>query len=298
MAKTITWFKRDPLIVGLIGAALVITAAEGWWLSRVRGEAVRAVSLLELKNRERDDLRVKSPAPTEENELAVARDLASARTKLSEIETVFGGGAEAIAGISQTKPTDAYFEIASFVEKARALAAQAQVTIRPDERFGFASHASEGPAATILPGVLRQRAAIQVLLEILMAARPVALISVQREHPSTATSHAIAGDAADFFELVPAMSLRKPGMLETDAFKLEFTGQTRVLREFINQLASVNPAFAVRSVEEEPAAAVANSSTVTSKTAVAVPIIVGGLSRFRVVVERLRPVTGLEKAER
>lgn len=293
-----TWFNRDPLIVGLIGAVLVITSTEGWWLSRVRGETVRAVSVLDLKNRERDELRVKSPAPTEENELAVAQDLAAARAKLSELEMAIDDGVEATAAISQTKPTDAYFEIASFVEKVRALAAQAQVTIRPDERFGFASQASEGPAAAILPAVLRQRAAIQMLLETLMAARPVALISVQREHPSMATSHAIAGDAADFFELVPALSLRKLGMLETDAFKLEFTGHTRVLREFINQLASVNPAIAVRSVEEEPAVAMANSSIGTSKSAVAVPVIAGGLSRFRVVVERLRPVAGTEKAER
>lgn len=293
-----TWFKRDSLLAWLVCAAILATAGEGWWLWRLRGEAIQAGLILEQKNGERERLRGETPAPTEENEQAADRDFAAGRARLAELETALDGVANKAAGTSPAKSTDAYFEIASFVEKAKALFAESHVTIRPDERFGFVSHASEGPAVTILPGVLRQRAAIQVLLETLVAARPAALISVQREHPAAASSRATTGDPADFFEFAPALSLRKPGVLETDAFKLEFTGQTRVLREFVNRIVSVNVAFAVRSVEEEPSATAANNASTGTKTVVAVPIIVEGLSRFRVVVERLRPATGMEKAER
>ena len=288
------WFKRDPLLATLICSAFVSISGEGWWLWRARAEAVRALSLLEQKNREREGLREQSPAPTEENELIVKREITSAQTRLADLEKALstGGRAEGVAAI---KPTDAYFEIASFVEKARALAAQSHVSIRPDEHFGFASHASEGPGFDALRDVLRQRAAAQVLVEALLAAQPASLISVQREHPLTSAPRAGRGDPTDFFEPASGVSLRKPGMLEVDAFKVEFTGQTRVLREFVNRLLSADRTFAVRVVEAESVSPVAANPGSAGKSAMVLPVVVEGISRFRVVVERLRPAVGTEK---
>lgn len=290
-----TWFERDRLLAWLLCATLVALAGEGWWLWRIRGAAIGTVAVLGEKNRERDGLRLQSPTATEENELAIDRDLIVARTKLAEMEKALIGVAESGAGNSTVKSTDAYFEIAGFVEKMRTLAGQSTVATRPDERFGFASYASEGPAPDILPSVVRQRAAIQILLETLLTAQPVTLISVQRERPPAMTSHATAGDPTDFFEIAPAWSLRKPGMLETDAFKLEFTGQTQVLREFSNRLMSVSPAFAVRSVEAEPLVSAVKNTDTGGRTMALLPIVPAGLSRFRVVIEQLRPVPGIGK---
>ncbi len=284
------WFKRDPLLASVICAAILLIGGEGGWLWRVRTQASQAVLALNQKNRERDSWRTQSPTPSEENERAVERDLLLARGKLTEWESNFGPIDDTGFDASPAKSTNAFFEIASFVEKTRTLAEQSGVAIRSGEHFGFASYANTGPAVDVLPAVLRQQRSLRTLLDLLLSAKPTALISVQREHPAQATTPASSGDPVDFFEPVVSLLLRKPGTLETGAFKLEFTGRTRVLRDFINQLAMAKPAFATRSVEVEPIKS-ATISGASAKSEAAVPVITEGISQFRVVIEQLRVVT-------
>ncbi len=151
--------------------------------------------------------------------------------------------------------------------------------------------------------VLRQRAALQYLIGMLIEARPITLLSVQRERPATVRqrtlrdqpsaesnahrSTAKGEEPADFFDIAPATSLRIPGRVGTEGFKLEFSGQTRVLRDFLNGLVADSAPFVVRSIEADPLASSATSvaGMPAARATDSIVIVAAGVSRFKIVVE-------------
>ena len=312
------WFKHNPLLGVVLVVCAVALAAEGWFLQRERQQARRALAALEQKRQERDWLAGQTPALSIENEQAIARDLAHSRQVLAELRPALQGTNEtALEAAPPSQSIDLYFDLATFVEQTRALATRRQVVVRPDERFGFASHANEGPGSDLVPTVFRQRLEGQYLVETLIEARPRALLAVQRERPLSATqrarrnqpaqpgavrSAAPAGTgvvAADFFDFEGPMSVRLPGRVDTDAFRLEFSGQTPALRAFLNSLAAFRLPVIVRSVEVEPLMA----GTTPADRALAgpaagglVPLVSQNLSRFAVVVEFILPAAALQPA--
>ena len=296
-------FKRNPLLGGVLAVCGLALVAEGWWWQEARQQAGRALDGLEQKKQEREWLARQTPALTEANEQALAQDLAQAVKVVAGLRVVLQAGAGKVpANPPPTKSIDAYFDIAAFVEKTRTLAARAQVMIKPDERFGFATHTNEGPEADLVPTVYRQRRAAQFLVEALLEARPGVLLSVQRERPLTAaqlarrnqprptgaaTGAALmngGGLAADFFELGAPSSLRLPGRIESEAFRFEFTGQTPALRAFLNSLATAPTPVIVRRVEVERLTA-ETFSPATLPAGAPVPLVAQNLSKFAVVVE-------------
>lgn len=310
------WFKRDPFVGAVFLVSVLTISGEAWLVRRTHNDARSAVAVLDQKKQERENLLRCSPGPSEENERAVSHDLEAAREKLAAaLATLVVPDAGIFTAPPPAKPIEAYFDIAGFVENTREFAAKAQVVIRPDEHFGFSSHASEGPAMELLPAVFRQRVAIKFLLEALFEAHPAALISVQRENPLTMSQSSRStpsgpagtdaakppvkpGEPADFFELSKAISLRVAGQMNSTAFRIEFSGQTRTLRTFLNRLASCSLPVVVRSVEAEPLPAPpATGAGPSSVTESAVPIIAQNFSRFRVIVEVVAPLNGTGGAE-
>lgn len=310
------WLKRNPLLGAVLLACTLALAAEGWFLVQARQQAARALAGLEQKKQERDWLGRQSPALSEANAQALDRDLAQAIKVLGGLRTALQGRDPKILETPPpAKPIDAYFDIAAFVEKMRATAARARVMIKPDERFGFATHANEGPEADLVPGVFRQRLVSQYLVEALLEARPRVLVSVQRERPLTAAQRALrnpigregttqaspaasasgsGGVAADFFEFDAASSLRVPGRVESLAFRFEFTGQTPALRAFLNSLAALPLPIIVRRVEVEPLAGEATPTAALAPGA-PVPLVAQNLSKFAVVVECVELLTVSER---
>jgi hypothetical protein len=303
------WFKRDlPLsLVALVTVLSICTESGLLW--RTRLQAATAISQLEHEKRERENLQRQLPALTEENEQSIARELATAKQKLVEAQNALSAPGDSDVGSLPRQPIEAYFEIANFVEKMRGMAAESRVTIRPDERFGFSSHVSEAPSQEFLSDVLRQCVAVQFLVGTLFDSHPATFISVQREHPLTVSQRGDrnkgrsgerggAGsternEPVDFFEIAQAISLRMPDKIETDAFKVEFSGQTGALRDFLNQLARSSQPFSVRCVEVEPFNA-PGIKTSAAATPLSVPIIGQVISRFRVTVELIRPLDQTE----
>jgi len=294
------WFKRDSLVGAVVIGSVLALTGEAWLLRQSIAVAHRELDLLGQKRRERAGLEARSPVPTGENEEAILKELAAARARLASArEGAFGGLHPKEVRPPDEPPRlasrtiDAYFDISALVGQERALAEKMRVSIRADERFGFAAYAREGPAADLVPAVLRQRRAIHSLLEILFAARPASFTSIRREHP-VAKGVSVApgkGDAsADFFVPPKSHSLRIPGQIESDGFELEFTGQTRVLRAFISRLAAEEMPFAVRSVEVEPLSGSAPEAGVPPANDDMQAIVARNLSRFRVTVEFLTPV--------
>lgn len=299
------------------GAALVLLVAllatEAWLWSQGHAQARRALAALELKKRECDQLARLSPALNEQNELAIARDLANTKEVVAALCTALRGRDAAIlTAAPPATPVDLYFDIAAFVEQARALAVRARVTVRPGERFGFASCANTGPETDLVPAVFRQLVIGQHLIEALLESRPRTLLAMQRERPLTAvqsnqrdhaTQSGVTGrgrseEPADFFDLNGQMALRAPGRLESDAFRLEFTGETPALRALLNTLANFQLPLVVRSVEVEPMAfegASTNPAGPASASRAPEPMVTQNLSKFTVVVECIRPVATREE---
>ncbi len=295
--------------------AVAALATEAWLLQRERLQARHAVASLAQKKQERDRLARQSPALSEENEQAIGRDLAGAEKMLGAWQAALQGrDAQLLAVDPPDKSIDAYFDIAAFVEKTRALAVRAQVTHKPDEHFGFATHASEGPGTELAPAVFRQRIVLQYLVETLIEARPLAVLTVQRERPLTlaqrnqrnhlappgtngTATDGHSGQPGDFFDFDKHISLRVPGLVDSEAYRLEFTGQTRAVRAFLNSLASFRLPIVVRSVEAEPLSAITSALDPASPPAsgAPVPLVAQNLSRFAVVVEFIEPVATSEK---
>ena len=311
------WFKRNPILSAVLLLMVAGIGTEIWLLQKARLDAQRAQSALEQKKQERDWLARQSPAPSAENQQAIEAELAAAQKTVAELRAALKGrDADWLATPVPAKSIDAYFDIAAFVEKMRAQAARSQVAVKSDEHLGFATHANEGPEPDLLPAVFRQRVVMQRLLDDLLAARPRALLSVQREHPLTAAQRMARqsppgaganqnatpaqppaprkGDVpADFFEIEARLSLRQPAVIGAEAFRLEFTGQTPALRAFLNSLAIFKVPLIVRSVTVESLSVETPVSEATdtpepvarAATPVPVPLVAQNLSKFTVVVE-------------
>lgn len=295
-----SWFKRNPLPGGLLLLCALALLTEAWLGRAARQQADRALAALEQKKQERDALAGQSPALSAANEQVIAQDLGQTARVLTGLRAALQPRDRTPpGGLAPTEPIDAYFAIAAFVERTRALAARAQVVLKPEERFGFAAHANEGPDKELVPAVHRQRQIAQYLVEALLEARPRALIGVQRERPLTAAQRAqrnqsgptagtatagAGGPPPDFFELEVRSSLRLSGRIESEAFRLEFTGQTPALRAFLNSLATGPLPVIVRRVEVERLTA-ETPSTANLPAGAPVPLVAQNLSKFAVVVE-------------
>lgn len=319
-------FKRHPVFAAiLLMLGVAVLAGIGLLANRHRA-AQAALATLAQKQQERDALNRLNPSPTEDNARAIEADVAQAGQVLAVLRAALQGQGESAQQLRAAPPAsrmDAYFELATFVEKTRALAARAQVALQPDERFGFATYANEGPSGEHLAPVIRQCRLMRYLMETLIESRPRALLSVQRERPLTAAQRearhaasasadgappdtsalevtATGGDTHDFFTWDEKLTARVPGYVDTEAFRLEFTGQTSALRAFLNTLASLKLPLFVRSVEAETLAAAEEAGAVSpgpeaaapaadsSNPAAApapVPLVGATLSRFTLILE-------------
>ncbi|MDI1337579.1 MAG: Amuc_1100 family pilus-like protein [Lacunisphaera sp.] len=281
------------------GAALclfgVMLATEGWLWAQARQQSIRELTRLEQSKQERDRLARQSPALSEENEQAIAGDLANTRQVFAALRAALQGREGDASGSTPDKPLELYFNIATFIEKTRALARRAEVRVKPDECFGFSAHVNEGPEADLVPAVFRQRVSAQYLVEALIEAHPRSLTTLQRERPRPLlqrTLPAPAGVAGDFFELDPALSLREAGRIDSDAFRVEFTGQTAALRNFLSALANFPLPLIVRDLEVAalPGEELSALGAAPPAASVPIPVVARNISKFAVVVEFIRLV--------
>jgi len=335
-----SFFRKNPLFATALTACAVVALGEGWMIYERWSTARDAAKKLEQKRTELSGMAALTPPPTRAVADAIEADLAKAQHALGTMRTELSGRGPAAERMKTAKVpaarTDAFFDLATFVEKTRELAKKLEVDVRPEAaRFGFATYANAGPEVDRIPPVFHQRLVAQYLIESLLEAKPRALLSVQRERTLTkkeredrdAALAALNGappdasanlpgsneaEGPDFFEMSAKASARAAGYLDTTAFRFSFTGQTAVLRMFLNKLAGFELPVLVREVEVEPAAAdeaavpadegpsaaaasgaasvvlsakPATRTVTVAKPAVAAPIVAKPLSKFTVTVE-------------
>ena len=181
------------------------------------------------------------------------------------------------------KPLDAFIALVAAREKMRRLAANQEVGLQSDESFGFAAYAHEGPRENELSVVHEQLGLVQLLVEMLFAAHPGKLLAIRRELPSHGGADEGRDAPEDFFALDTRLEPRLIGQIEGRAIELEFTGQTPVLRTFLNSLATAPELLLVRSVKVEP---------VPENTKLP-----GRDSKFSVVVQHVKPTFPVGNAD-
>jgi len=326
------WYRHYPgfaiglTLCGLVAAGEIALGVERWLASRA--EATR----LQQRRTDLEGMGQLNPAPTREVAAAIEADLARAQAALAAMKTELSGQSAAVEKLRAAKVpaarTDAFFDLATYVERVKEAAAKAGVQLRPEAaRAGFAQYANEGPETDRIEPVFRQRQLAEHLMNLLLEARPEAIVAVRRERPRTkaereAEAQAIAngqpppapegGDGPDFFALDPRGSARVPGFVETSGFRLTFQGETAALRLFLNRLAAFELPFLVREIEVEPvnaeeaaadapaspaAPAVAAVTAVPAareaapKGPVQTPLVPKSTSRFTVTVEHLELLT-------
>ncbi|MEM0966777.1 MAG: hypothetical protein AAGJ81_11565 [Verrucomicrobiota bacterium] len=149
----------------------------------------------------------------------------------------------------------------SYISRMRSLA-EDDVGLQPDEAFGFARYARIGdqPPIDKIPLLDHQRQVLEYILRQLIASQPEAILSVEREEVERVQpvdgSQANQGNQDpedDVFTIEELVTARYNEFIDTFAFRLVFTGQTDVLRNFINRLADFELPLIVRSIEVRPA---------------------------------------------
>jgi hypothetical protein len=278
-------YRKYPLLSVSLTVCALLVAGEGWLIYERWATSRATAKKLVQKQAQLAEMAGLTPAPTRDVAKAIEADLARAQAARAAMQTELKGRGPAAERMQKAKVptarTDAYFDLAQFVERTRELAKKHEVDIRPEAaRFGFAAHANEAAAEPLLEPVFRQRQVAQYLVESLIEANPRALLAVKREPPLTkkeredqdtaalAAAAAVASgtpaepvpevtlpEGPDFFAIDPRVSVRAPGFLHTTAFRLVFIGETGSLRSLLNKIASFELPVLVREVEVEPATA-------------------------------------------
>ena len=295
------WFKWVILLLSVL-----LVGESALWV-HAHGQSRHALARCERLTREMNTLSRATPALDEANTRAIQRETEVAEQVLAAWHEAGPSWNDATSTApAPGRSLDLFFELLSWVDRTRTRAADAQVSIRPDERFGFASLASEAPPAELAPAVWRQRQRLHYLLELLFAARPRAVWSVQREQPLPAragppqppeSGRATASPNADYFIPEPRLLIRSSGQFSSEAFRLEFAGETPVLRALLRGLASGQAPVLVRSVAVEPliAAAPIKGNAEVFAASVPGPLVAPTASRFVVVVEWIERLSPTEK---
>jgi hypothetical protein len=300
------WLKKNPFFAAIVLASAAACAAQGWLIHTTRQRGLVAAAQLEAKRQERDWLARQTPTLDEVTAEAIGADVAAAERRLDEVRTAVAG--KGWLPPAPPSPVDAYFALATFTERMRALAGRGEVAVGAAEGFGFSTYANEGPQPDLVAAVHRQRVVMQHVLETLFEAHPKSLVACARERPLTepqraarragATGTAMptsdatptAGQPTDFFTPDARLHLQAPGLVEGELYRVEFLGQTQTLRAFLNALATSPLPLFVRAVEVEPgsaeSAAMADRAPVPpGTTSAVVPLVAQNYSKFGVVIE-------------
>lgn len=285
---------QHPRFLLLMGGMALLFGAGLWWTLRTIDAAGSAERQLASKRHEWRMLTEGEAAATEDTSaLLQAKKTAAARQLATLAAKWHGPETEA-----EPLPPDraaAFFELAAMIESLRKTAAAAGVRLQADEYFGFSSHRQTGPEERLIATVHRQQMVVQRLVESLCEASPASLLAVQREQPEAErVGRAQTGVAADFFTVDPRWSLRRDSAVKAQAYRIVFTGDTRVLRSLLSRLAVLDLPLSVRLVEVEPLAEPSRvmkpgaGGWTTSPAGVAPTSVLGARqSKFTVTVEHV-----------
>ncbi len=249
--------KPSPLPTLRVCVAVVVLAGAGlagWWsLTTWRTHAASATRRWRERVAERARLEATAGGAT----------WAEQKTERARLEGLWGqacrGWACPVPAAAEPESTAVFFSLNAQAEQLQAQARAAGLVLPEHERFGFSAYAQAGPAVGELAQVQQQQQAMAQLAAALFAVKPHAVLAWQRGKPVESTPAparrvAPAGEPDELFTLEPRLSLRVPGVVETQAVRVVFVGRTATLQALLNRLVRTAPALVVRAVEVVPLA--------------------------------------------
>jgi len=263
-------FKSSPLFYSALLLIGGVVLGETWLVYSQLSQVASVATKVETKRMELRAYTGLAPFPSRENLVALEADRQQVEKTRDEIRKSLSSKSEIANALATaavpTSPTDAYFDIANYVERIRNSAKEAGVLLPTEDRLGFSDYKTTGPERELLAAVFKQRQFAEYLLKTLIAAKPHAIDSLLRERPLTPDqqrqiAEAIASgqpspefsgtNSGDFFVIDPRTSAAVKDFVETKAFRLTFVGTTASLRQLLNELGRFELPVVVRSVEVE-----------------------------------------------
>ncbi len=157
------------------------------------------------------------------------------------------------------------------VNRWKNTAAKNGIKLKADMDFSFRRYyvmGSDAPKEDAIASLWRQACVLDYILGKLFSSKPkdkemtMGIVSVARENlkeeginddpRARGAAARQRADEGEIFRIDPQISARTAGSIDTLAYRFEFTGQTEVLRLFLNQLKSFDAMLVVRSVEVRP----------------------------------------------
>lgn len=254
-------------------------------------------------------------APTDENLADIAEERAQIRRELEALENAMTLNPAGVLSANPHSEETLYFALLSFRERISTRAASAGIAVPPDSGFGFQpffeAHRVALPLDSDEPSVRghalrqieQQQRWLEILLDTLISAHPASIDEVARE-PVEGRGRGAKEAMPEVFQIDERISVAVPGMIDTQALRFTFTGQTATLRRFLKDVAELDQLALVRSVRVTPrssrrdgarkdhlAGALSFAPLGRSPTPAqqdgndSIPIVQANLSSFTVVVE-------------
>ena len=252
-----SFFKDHKGFAGiLIGLALVFLATSVLAFNAMQ-KASKAERRAIAQYRNLESLMAIYPPPTLENQERVASELAAFRAALSQSLGVFEDATELVGS---SDAVEVLPKVQGLIVDLRRSANSAGVSISEDASFGFARYREEvePPSPEVIPLLDKQIQIVEPLISLLIASGPDSIVEVSREYvesgdPNTRDPNRPIPDAPETFIIAQEETARVAGALETLAFQMVFEGYTQSLRDFLNELSSLNLPLVVRDIQVEPA---------------------------------------------
>jgi len=339
----VSLFKKYPLFCATIIVLLLLFVAGGVFIYlSVQRSAQAQDNLVRAERSLRTALSL-SPAPTASNLLASEKNVKELQSVLKkQIAATEGRKSSLLEVKPPLSGTNMYYDLLAYKNEldkdAKTITPfnsdQRGVSVPEDFDWGFSRflQAGEGnpPPDAAIPTVFRQKLILNYLVRKLLATGPQSIISVMREpvvveKVSADDRKARRGREDNQSQLrkdefwVGAESAAVPNAIETMGFKLEFTGYTLNLRQFLKDISAFELPLVVRSVEVRPAGRNAASaptemmredifeifgsgseaSTPADSTAIIQdsqePVVDQNISQFTVVIETLEVTVDAEE---
>jgi hypothetical protein len=243
----------QKVIPWALGVLLLAELGGVWHRRAVAVEAVRRHQAVEVRRQELPPA-VRGVLTDQRPALELSRRAGELWLEQTQRELMGAAPDPLLLGPEPLDRAAAYFELVRATDALVAAAQAASVRLLPGEMFGWASYAQGGPERDLIPEVHRQRRVIDRVVRLLFATEPRSLTGVQRERPRGSSNDAAAttGVAADFFVPDPRWRILDDRRVSSTLVRVNFEGDTQVLRRFLHALASSVPPLLVRALDVEP----------------------------------------------
>lgn len=268
------YFKKYPIFFAAMFALLALFAAGVAYDAMLLKKDKDALAKLNRSMRQYDE--TLSTDPTQPSIDASKKNIKELEKHLLDLEKDLTRESE---HIFKPLTADEGFQLREvlrgMVNTWRAEAKKRDIYVPDDMDFGYKKYVApnaDSPKDAALPVIWKQVCVLDYINQKLFNCKsqesPMSIINVQREilpeegikdNPRTArrvragsrgSSAAIRGDN---FKIDENITSRKPGSLDTLAYRFVFAGHTDVLRRFLNQLKDFDAMLVVRSIDVKPA---------------------------------------------